>query len=410
MISSQIREFTRGIVDIISEEELISKLKRGGSLRVKTGFDPTAPDIHLGHVVLLQKMKQFQDAGHDVIFLIGDFTGMIGDPSGKNATRPPLSRNKVIDNARTYQEQIFKILDKDHTIVAFNSEWMDKMSVAEFIKLASTQTVARMLERDDFKMRFVQNKPISIHEFMYPFVQGYDSVALRADVELGGTDQIFNLLMAREVQRAYGMEPQVVITLPLLEGLDGVQKMSKSYNNYVGVNDDSYDMFGKIMSISDEIMWRYYSLLSSKSIDDITQMKRDVNGEALHPMEAKMELASELVERFHDSASAADARERFERVFRAKALPDDMPEVSLKIERPWVCLVLKEASLTGSTSQAKRLIKQGAVKLNGQKISDDSLILKPDKYVIQVGKRRFAKVDVLQYDAKVLGVSPPQES
>lgn len=395
MISSQIREFTRGIVDIISEEELISKLKRGGSLRVKTGFDPTAPDIHLGHVVLLQKMKQFQDAGHDVIFLIGDFTGMIGDPSGKNATRPPLSRNKVIDNARTYQEQIFKILDKDHTIVAFNSEWMDKMSVAEFIKLASTQTVARMLERDDFKMRFVQNKPISIHEFMYPFVQGYDSVALRADVELGGTDQIFNLLMAREVQRAYGMEPQVVITLPLLEGLDGVQKMSKSYNNYVGVNDDSYDMFGKIMSISDEIMWRYYSLLSSKSIDDITQMKRDVNGEALHPMEAKMELASELVERFHDSASAADARERFERVFRAKALPDDMPEVSLKIERPWVCLVLKEASLTGSTSQAKRLIKQGAVKLNGQKISDDSLILKPDKYVIQVGKRRFAKVDVL---------------
>jgi tyrosyl-tRNA synthetase len=272
---------------------------------------------------------------------------------------------------------------------------MDKMSVAEFIKLASTQTVARMLERDDFKMRFVQNKPISIHEFMYPFVQGYDSVALRADVELGGTDQIFNLLMAREVQRAYGIEPQVVITLPLLEGLDGVQKMSKSYNNYVGINDDPHDMFGKIMSISDELMWRYYSLLSSKSIADILQMKRDVNGEALHPMETKMELASELVERFHGSTSAADARERFERVFRAKALPDDMPEVSLKIERPWVCLILKEASLTGSTSQAKRLIKQGAVKLNGQKVSDDSLILRPDKYVIQVGKRRFAKVDVL---------------
>lgn len=394
MISSQIREFTRGIVDIISEEELIGKLKKGGSLRVKTGFDPTAPDIHLGHVVLLQKMKQFQDAGHDVIFLIGDFTGMIGDPSGKNVTRPPLSRDEVIDNARTYQEQIFKVLDKDRTIVAFNSEWMDKMSVAEFIKLASTQTVARMLERDDFKMRFIQNKPISIREFMYPFVQGYDSVALRADIELGGTDQIFNLLMAREVQRAYGIEPQVVITLPLLEGLDGVQKMSKSYNNYIGINDDPYDMFGKIMSISDELMWRYYSLLSSKSIDDITQMKRDVKADALHPMEAKMWLASELVERFHGSTSAADARKRFERVFRAKALPDDMPEVSLKIERPWVCLVLKEAGLTGSTSQAKRLIKQGAVKLNGQKISDDSLILRPDKYVIQVGKRRFAKVDV----------------
>jgi len=394
MTSSQIREFTRGIVDIISEEELASKLKKGGPLRVKTGFDPTAPDIHLGHVVLLQKMKQFQDAGHDVIFLIGDFTGMIGDPSGKNVTRPPLSRTEVIDNARTYQEQIFKVLDKDRTIVAFNSEWMDKMSVAEFIKLASTQTVARMLERDDFKMRFVQNKPISIREFMYPFVQGYDSVALRADIELGGTDQIFNLLMAREVQRAYGIEPQVVITLPLLEGLDGVQKMSKSYNNYIGINDDPYDMFGKIMSISDELMWRYYSLLSSKSIDDITQMKRDVKADALHPMEAKMGLASELVERFHGSTSVADARKKFERVFRAKALPDDMPEVSLKIERPWVCLVLKEASLTGSTSQAKRLIKQGAVKLNGQKISDDSLILRPDKYVIQVGKRRFAKVDV----------------
>lgn len=395
MIGSQIREFTRGIVDIISEEDLVSKLKKNRPLRVKTGFDPTAPDIHLGHVVLIQKMKQFQDAGHDVIFLIGDFTGMIGDPSGRSSTRKAMTREEVIKNARTYQEQIFKILDPKQTIIAFNSEWMDKMSVAQFIKLTTTHTVARMLEREDFKVRFTQQKPIRIHEFLYPLIQGYDSVALKADIELGGSDQRFNLLVGREIQKIYNLEPQVVITLPLLEGLDGVQKMSKSYNNYVGINDDPVEMFGKIMSVSDELMWRYYNLLSSKSIDNITQMKRDVESEALHPMEAKMLLASELVERFHGIISAVNARERFENVFRAKSFPDDMPEVSLKIERPWICFVLKEAGLTGSTSEAKRLIRQGAVRLNSEKIFDDALILSPDKYAIQVGKRRFAKINVL---------------
>ncbi len=395
MIERQIKEFARGVVDIISKDELKKKLKKGKPLRVKAGFDPTAPDIHLGHTVLLQKMKQFQDLGHEVIFLIGDFTGMIGDPSGKNSTRPPLTREEVAVNAKTYQDQIFKILDPDKTIVAFNSEWMDSMTVSDFIKLASHQTVARMLERDDFKQRFSQQRPISIHEFLYPFVQGYDSVALKSDIELGGTDQIFNLLMGREIQKAYGQEQQVIMTMPLLVGLDGIQKMSKSYNNYVGIYDEPSDMFGKIMSISDEIMWSYYEVLSEKPLHEIEQMKKEVSVEKLHPMEAKMGLAAEIVQRFHDAGLARKAKADFEKVFRGKELPDNMPEISMKIEKPWICTVIKDAGLAGSTSEAKRLIGQGAIKLNGEKIADDTLVLSPNKYIIQAGKRKFARVEIL---------------
>ena len=395
VIERQIKEFARGVVDIISKDELKKKLKKGKPLRVKAGFDPTAPDIHLGHTVLLQKMKQFQDLGHEVIFLIGDFTGMIGDPSGKNSTRPPLTREEVAVNAKTYQDQIFKILDPDKTIVAFNSEWMDSMTVSDFIKLASHQTVARMLERDDFKQRFSQQRPISIHEFLYPFVQGYDSVALKSDIELGGTDQIFNLLMGREIQKAYGQEQQVIMTMPLLVGLDGIQKMSKSYNNYVGIYDEPSDMFGKIMSISDEIMWSYYEVLSEKPLHEIEQMKKEVSVEKLHPMEAKMGLAAEIVQRFHDAGLARKAKADFEKVFRGKELPDNMPEISMKIEKPWICTVIKDAGLAGSTSEAKRLIGQGAIKLNGEKIADDTLVLSPNKYIIQAGKRKFARVEIL---------------
>jgi tyrosyl-tRNA synthetase len=320
---------------------------------------------------------------------------MIGDPSGKNATRPPLTRKEVAANAKTYQDQIFKILDPKKTIVAFNSEWMDSMTVSDFIKLASNQTVARMLERDDFKQRFSQQRPISIHEFLYPFVQGYDSVALKADIELGGTDQIFNLLMGREIQKAYGQEQQVIITMPLLVGLDGVQKMSKSYNNYVGIYDEPSDMFGKIMSISDEIMWSYYEVLSERPLNEIGQMKKEVAAGKLHPMEAKMGLASEIVKRFHGAAAAEKAKSEFEKVFRGKELPEDMPEIDLRLEKPWICTVLKDAGLADSTSEAKRLIKQGAVKLDGEKVSDDALVLRPNKYIIQEGKRKFARVNIL---------------
>jgi tyrosyl-tRNA synthetase len=388
----QLRELKRGIVEIVSEEELIAKLRKDRPLRVKVGFDPTAPDIHLGHTVVLQKMRQFQDAGHEVICLIGDFTGMIGDPSGRSSTRPPLTRQEVLENAKTYQDQVKKILDPSRTVMAYNSQWMDNMVVSDFIKLTSVQTVARMLERDDFKKRYQQQHPISIHEFLYPFIQGYDSVALRADVELGGTDQIFNLLMGRDVQKVYGQEQQVVMTLPLLEGTDGIQKMSKSYNNYVGVDDPPSDMFGKVMSISDELMWKYYELLSSRSLDEIRDLRERVAGGALHPMDAKMDLAGEIVARYHGGAEGELARESFTRVFKERSLPSDLPEVTLELDRPWICAVLKEASLVKSTSEAKRLVVQGAVSIDEEKVSDSEQVLSRGTYIIRVGKRRFARV------------------
>ncbi|MEA2102967.1 MAG: tyrosine--tRNA ligase [Thermodesulfobacteriota bacterium] len=393
-----IKELLRGTVSVISKEELEEKLREDRPLRIKVGFDPTAPDIHLGHTVLLRKMRQFQEAGHEVIPIIGDFTGMIGDPSGKNATRPPLSRQDVLENAKTYQDQIFKILDPERTTLAFNSQWMDEMCVADFIKLTSYTTVARMLERDDFKKRFAGQHPISIHEFLYPFVQGYDSVALKADVELGGTDQIFNLLMGREIQRAYGLKQQVVITMPILEGLDGQLKMSKSSNNYIGVDDPPDDMFGKVMSISDDLMWKYYELLSSKSFDEITDMKADVASERLHPMEVKIILASEIVRVYHGEQPAKDAKQGFSKVFQNRSLPDAMPEVTLGSERTWISAVLKDAELTVSSSDARRMVKQGAVKIDGCKVEDDSLVLSPGDYTIQVGKRRFARVKIQARD------------
>jgi len=391
-VLEQLAELKRGIVEIVSEEELIAKLRKGRPLRIKVGFDPTAPDIHLGHTVVLQKMRQFQDAGHDVICLIGDFTGMIGDPSGRSSTRPPLTRPEVLANAKTYQEQVKKILDPNKTIMRFNSEWMDNMVVSDFIKLTSVQTVARMLERDDFKKRFHAQHPISIHEFLYPFVQGYDSVALEADVELGGTDQVFNLLMGREVQKAYGQEPQVIMTLPLLEGTDGVQKMSKSYNNYIGVDEAPTDMYGKVMSISDALMWKYYELLSGLHIPEIAEMRRAVDSGGLHPMDAKMKLAFEMVERFHGNDQAAAAQDGFVKVFKSKELPEDMPEVSLNLERPWICSVLKEAGLVSGTSEARRMIAQGAVHVDDGKVSDAELVLARGTHIIKVGKRRFARV------------------
>jgi tyrosyl-tRNA synthetase len=395
VLEQQLAELKRGIVDIVSEEELITKLKKGRPLKIKVGFDPTAPDIHLGHTVVLQKMRQFQDAGHDVICLIGDFTGMIGDPSGRSSTRPPLTRQEVLENAKTYQEQVKKILDPKRTIMRFNSEWMDTMVVADFIKLTSVQTVARMLERDDFKKRFQSQHPISIHEFLYPFVQGYDSVALEADVELGGTDQVFNLLMGREVQKAYHQEPQVIMTLPLLEGTDGVQKMSKSYNNYIGVDDAPSDMYGKVMSISDELMWKYYELLSSRTIPQIEEMKKAVETSTLHPMDAKMKLAYEIVERFHGRAHADAARDGFVKVFKSRELPEDMPVLTLNIERPWICAVLKEAGLVAGTSEARRMISQGAVQINEEKIIDGEYVLPKGSHIVKVGKRRYARVEIV---------------
>lgn len=393
-IDAQLSELKRGAVDIVSVEELVKKLKLGRPLRIKAGFDPTAPDIHLGHTVLLQKMRQFQELGHQVIFLIGDFTGMIGDPSGKNTTRPPLSREDVQKNAKTYQEQVFKVLDPAKTEIRFNSEWMDAMTVADFIKVASNLTVARMLERDDFKKRFSGQQAISIHEFLYPFVQGYDSVALKADIELGGTDQIFNLLMGRDLQRAYGQEPQVVMTMPLLEGLDGVQKMSKSYHNYIGVNEAPTDMFGKAMSVSDELMWRYYELLSARSLPDIAELRAAVTRGELHPMQVKLDLAQEFVTRYHGAAEGQAARDGFAQVVQKGALPDDMPEFEFKQDKPWVCAVIKEAGLTASTSDARRMIQQGAVKLDETRLADENLVLAPGVYIIQVGKRRFARVTI----------------
>ena len=384
----------RGAEEILVTGELRKKLERGNSLRIKAGFDPTAPDLHVGHTVLINKLRHFQDLGHEVMFLIGDFTGMIGDPTGKSATRPPLTRDEVLDNARTYEEQIFKILDPEKTLVVFNSSWMGEMDAVDLIQLSARHTVARMLERDDFSKRYKGGQPIAIHEFLYPLIQGYDSVALKADVELGGTDQKFNLLVGRQLQEAYGQEPQVVITMPLLEGLDGVQKMSKSLGNYIGITDAPDDMFGKVMSISDDLMWRYFELLSFRSAQDMAALRRQVD-EGGNPRDVKFLLAEELIGRFHDQAAATTARESFIARFRRGAMPEDMPEATLPAPDGLlrVANLLKDAGLVGSTSEALRMIKQGAVKIDGERIEDASLECKAgETHVYQVGKRRFARV------------------
>jgi tyrosyl-tRNA synthetase len=386
----------RGCDELLLEDDLIKKLDLGRPLRIKAGFDPTAPDLHLGHTVLLNKMRQLQDLGHHALFLIGDFTGMIGDPTGKNATRPPLSREQVMENAQTYRDQVFKVLDQGKTEIVFNSSWMDKFSAADLIKLAATSTVARMLERDDFGKRYRSNQPIAIHEFMYPLVQGYDSVALKADMELGGTDQKFNLLMGRELQKHYGQSPQCVLTMPLLEGLDGVNKMSKSMGNYVGITEPPQEMFGKLMSVSDELMWRYLELLSFESLASITKWREEVeNGR--NPRDIKVLLAQEMVARFHSRKAAEDALAEFEARFRQGVLPEDMPEVSVSAMdgNITVAHLLKQAGLVGSTSEALRMIQQGAVKLDGEKVSDKALQIKVGAVVVaQVGKRKFGRVTV----------------
>ncbi|WP_233080463.1 tyrosine--tRNA ligase [Rheinheimera soli] len=391
-------EIKRGCEEILLEEELIAKLKEGKPLKIKAGFDPTAPDLHLGHTVLINKLRTFQQLGHDVIFLIGDFTGMIGDPTGKNVTRKPLTREDVLANAQTYKEQVFKILDPAKTRVAFNSEWMEKLGAAGMIKLAARQTVARMLERDDFKKRYANNQSIAIHEFLYPLVQGWDSVALEADIEMGGTDQRFNLLMGRELQKDEGQRPQTIIMVPLLEGLDGVQKMSKSLGNYIGITDTPGEMFGKVMSISDELMWRYYDLLSFRPIADIAALKQQA-ADGRNPRDIKIELAKEIIARFHDEASADAAEQDFIQRFQKNALPDDIPELTLTstTDSIQIANLLKEAGLVESTSEALRMIKQGAVKLDGETKVEDSKMefAKGSCHIFQVGKRKFAKVSVV---------------
>ncbi|NMG33456.1 tyrosine--tRNA ligase [Azoarcus sp. TTM-91] len=384
----------RGADGLLIESELVQKLESGRPLRVKAGFDPTAPDLHFGHTVLINKLRHFQDLGHQVQFLIGDFTGMIGDPSGKNATRPPLSREQVLENARTYQEQVFKILDPEKTEICFNSTWMQDMNAADMIRLASLQTVARMLERDDFAKRYAGQQPISIHEFLYPLCQGYDSVAMKADVELGGTDQRFNLLMGRELQKHYGQTPQCVLMMPLLEGLDGVNKMSKSLGNYIGIAEPAKEIFGKVMSVSDTLMWRYFELLSFRSLEEIAGLRRGIEQEGRNPRDVKVMLAQELVARFHGAAAADEALADFEARFQRNAIPDDIPEVRVVVgEGMPVFQVIKQAGLTGSTSEAMRMIDQGAVKLNGERVEDKARLLPAgETVVLQVGKRKFASV------------------
>jgi len=395
-LQQAIETIKRGTEEILLEQDLIDKLKTGKKLRIKAGFDPTAPDLHLGHTVLINKLRQFQLLGHEILFLIGDFTGMIGDPTGKNVTRKPLTQDQVLENAKTYKEQVFKILDPEKTKVVFNSEWMSKMSSAELIQLASRQTVARMLERDDFSKRYAANQPISIHEFLYPLIQGYDSVALEADVELGGTDQKFNLLMGRELQKIHNQTPQTVITLPILEGLDGVQKMSKSLNNYIGVADSPDDMFGKIMSVSDDLMWRYYELLSFESTDTINQYKKDIEA-GTNPRDIKFILAKEIITRFHSEEQAQQAQQNFIDRFKKGLVPEDIDEFTMQSETEGLAIgyILKDAGLTKGTGEAIRMIKQGAVKLDGTKVTDTKLIVKSGStYVLQVGKRKFAKVTI----------------
>ncbi len=387
----------RGAVDVLLEAELIDRLKTGRPLRVKAGFDPTAPDLHLGHTVLINKLRQFQELGHHVMFLIGDFTGMIGDPTGKNVTRQPLTREAILANARTYQDQVFKILDPDKTEVLFNSTWFNQMTPADFIHLAAKHTVARMLERDDFGKRYAAGQPIAIHEFLYPLVQGYDSVAMRADVELGGTDQKFNLLVGRELQKHYGQPPQIVLTMPILEGLDGVQKMSKSLGNYVGIRDEPNEMFGKLMSISDELMWRYFELLSFRPTREISEWRRQINAEGLNPRDVKFKLAEELVARFHSVAAGQQAQAAFIERFQKGALPEEVPEVEVQSRegRLPIANLLKEAGLAASTSEAFRLIQQGAVRIDGERVESRDLELAAGAdHVYQVGKRRIARVRV----------------
>jgi len=395
-IEQQLTVLKRGAEELLVEQELIDKLKTGRPLRIKLGMDPTAPDLHLGHTVVINKLRHFQDLGHRALFLIGDFTGMIGDPSGRNATRPPLTREQVEANAQTYRDQVFKILDPARTEIVFNSSWCNDLGSVGMIKVASTYTVARMLERDDFAKRFRANQPIAVHEFLYPLMQGYDSVAMKSDVELGGTDQKFNLLVGRELQKHYGQQPQCVLTMPLLEGLDGVNKMSKSLGNYIGITEPPAEQFGKLMSVSDTLMWRYIELLSFASLETVAKWKMDVES-GRNPRDIKVLFAKEIVARFHDQA-AADAAERdFEARFRHNAAPENMPEVELRSEADGIPMpqLLKQAGLTASTSEALRMIEQGGVKMDGERVSDKALVIaRGTSAVLQVGKRKFARVTV----------------
>jgi tyrosyl-tRNA synthetase len=395
-VAEQLREIKRGCHELLVEDELATKLRAGAILRVKAGFDPTAPDLHLGHTVLLNKMRQFQHLGHQVIFLIGDFTGMIGDPTGKNATRPPLSQEQIENNARTYKDQVFKILDPARTEVAFNSTWFDAMDAADLIRLAARHTVARMLERDDFGKRYRANQPIAIHEFLYPLVQGYDSVALRSDIELGGTDQKFNLLVGRELQKQYAQSPQCILTMPLLEGLDGVNKMSKSLGNYVGINEPPDQIFGKLMSISDELMWRYIELLSFEPMSVVDRWKREVAA-GRNPRDIKVGFSQEIVGRFHGCAAAEEALAEFQARFKQGQLPQDIAEhtIAFNGEPTLLTQILKRVGLTASTSEAMRMIDQGGVRLNGERVSDKATVLGKGEFVAQVGKRKFARVKIV---------------
>jgi len=397
-VEEQLELIERGVVDCISREELKNKLARsaktGKPLKIKAGFDPTAPDLHVGHTVLLQKMKHFQDLGHEVYFLIGDFTGFIGDPTGKSETRKPLTREDIAKNAETYKEQVFKILDPEKTRIAFNSEWLGKIDSFDMIRLASELTVARMLERDDFKKRFEGGRPISIHEFLYPLIQGYDSVAMEADVELGGTDQLFNLLVGRDLQRSRGQEPQIVLTMPLLEGLDGINKMSKSLGNYIGITDPANDIYGKTMSVTDELMFRYYELLSDLTSYEIEKLKQGLEQGTLHPKEIKQKLARELTARFHSEEEAVQAQQNFENVFAKHDLPDDLPEFKLSSDEPvWLPKLMVDSGMVSSTSDGRRMIKQNAVSIDGEKVGDTNFAVEPaGDLILKVGKRRFCKV------------------
>lgn len=392
-LNAQLEIIKRGAVEVVPEEELVKKLQKRRSLKVKAGFDPTAPDLHLGHTVLIQKMKQLQDLGHEVVFLIGDFTGMIGDPSGKSETRKQLTREDVARNAETYKEQIFKILDPAKTVIEFNHRWMDKMDAVGLIELSAKYTVARMLEREDFKNRYQNQQSISIHEFLYPLIQGYDSVVLNADIELGGTDQRFNLLIGRELQRELGQEPQVILTMPLLEGTDGVQKMSKSLGNYIGINEPPEEMFGKIMSISDDLMWRYYELLSNTRLDDIQRMRSQVESGSLHPMEVKKSLAGELVERFHSAEAARSARDYFETRYQRRSVPKEIRKQFSVPEPIWICKLLVDLDFAKSNNEARRLLSQGAVRIDGEVISDVNFQFRGDVHrLIEVGKNRIAQI------------------
>jgi tyrosyl-tRNA synthetase len=400
-LETQLRYLTKGCVDVIPEKELKAKLERsiatGKPVNVKVGFDPSAPDLHLGHTVLIRKMRHFQQMGHRVVFLIGDFTGLIGDPTGKNATRPQLSREEIEENAATYKQQIFKLLDPETTVIDFNSRWLGALSSADWIRLTAKVTVAQMLERDDFKKRYEAQQPIALHEFLYPLAQAFDSVSLETDVELGGTDQLFNLLMGRHLMRERGQEPQVVMTVPLLEGLDGVEKMSKSLGNYVAVEDPPFEMFGKLMSISDELMWRYWLLLTDRTEEEVEELRAEVSAGKTHPMVVKKDLAATIVSEFHSADEARAAREEFERVFSAKAKPQDVPAVEIGWSEPSILLskLIVEAGMASSNSEARRLIKQGGVKVQGEQIRDIKAVIPADQkavLLVQVGKRKFAEI------------------